>query len=101
MAGEADAEHVEDFALQPIGRQVHAGRGSRLKSIRDLGLDADPLVVRKTVDDVDQVEPFRSLGPIHRRDVHQVVEVGFQLQVFEHGDSGFRFGHHEVLPQIG
>src|SRR5208283_3579934 len=47
MAGEADAEHIEHLALQPIRRQVHAGCGARFKSIRNLRLDTHALVVRK------------------------------------------------------
>src|SRR5208283_1180023 len=33
VPGELDAEHVEHFALQPIGRQVHAHGGIRLMAV--------------------------------------------------------------------
>src|ERR1041384_479911 len=36
MAGELDAEHVEDLALQPVGCQVHADAGLRLVAVRDV-----------------------------------------------------------------
>src|SRR5581483_5300069 len=44
VAGELDAEHVEPPALQPVGRQVDAHRALRLIAVRDVSLDAQPLV---------------------------------------------------------
>ena len=60
VPGEFDAEHVEHFALQPVGRQVDAGGGGGLEAVGDAGLDADALVAGKAVKDVDQ---FEALGP--------------------------------------
>src|ERR1035438_5137771 len=71
VAGEFDAEHVEHFPLQPVGGQVHPHRGLRLETVGDISLDAHSLVAREAVGDVDQVETFGPLGPIHRGDVHQ------------------------------
>src|ERR1041385_70825 len=36
MAREFYAEHIEHFALQPVGRQVYADRGLRLIALRDV-----------------------------------------------------------------
>src|SRR5260370_2935551 len=38
MPGEFDAEHVEHFALQPVGREIHADGGFRLETIGGIGL---------------------------------------------------------------
>src|ERR1035441_1444763 len=86
VAFELDAEHVEDLALQPVGRQVHAHRGFQLEAFGNISLDPHALVPREAVDHVDHVEALGPFGPIHRGDVHQVIEVGFELQVFQQGN---------------
>jgi hypothetical protein len=100
MAGETDAEHIEHFAFQPVRRPVHAGRGRRLGSVGELRLDAHALVAREAVDDVNKVEALGPLRPIHRRDVHQVVEVRFHLQVVEQRHGGVQRTDEKVLPQV-
>src|ERR1035441_7526436 len=60
VAFELDAEHVEDLALQPVGRQVHAHRGFQLEAFGNTSLDPHPFVPREAVDHVDHVE---TLGP--------------------------------------
>src|ERR1035437_10022574 len=98
---EFDAEHIVDFALQPVGGQVYAHRRLRLKPVRDKDLDAHPLVAREAIQDVDHIEALGALGPIHRRDVHQVVEIRLQLQVFQNGNRRTRLGHNKILAEIG
>src|SRR5512140_3397973 len=56
VTGELDAEHVEHFALQPVGRQVHVNGGGGLEAVGDSDLEADPLIVREAVQDVDEIE---------------------------------------------
>ena len=59
---ELNAEHVEDFALQPVGGQMDADAvAGRAPSAID-GLHADPLVAGKTIQDVDQIEALGALG---------------------------------------
>src|SRR6266568_2902354 len=43
---EFDTEHVVDFALQPVGRQMDAHRGLRLIAVGDIDFDAHPFVAR-------------------------------------------------------
>src|SRR5580658_65833 len=55
MPGELDAEHVEDLPLQPIAAQVHGDGSLGLVALGDVRLDAEALVARETVEDVDDV----------------------------------------------
>ncbi len=75
MARELDSEHVEHLALQPVRARVyiHCRRG--LRTIRDHGLHPHALVAREAVENVDQLEAFGAIRIIHRRDVHQVIEI--------------------------
>src|ERR1051326_7209121 len=70
MSRKLDAEHVEDFALQPIGGEVDIYRRLRLVSIGDIGLHAHALVASEAIHDVNQVESLGTLGPIDGRNVH-------------------------------
>src|SRR5436305_6534354 len=81
---ELDAEHVEDLALEPVGGQVDFHRGLGLVAVSDMRFHSQPLVPRKAVTNVDHVETLGALGPIHRRDIYQVIEIGFELQMFQH-----------------
>src|SRR3954453_14481312 len=49
VSGEFDAEHVVDFALEPVGGEVHADGGLGLISIGDVGLDAHALVAGEAI----------------------------------------------------
>src|SRR5664279_4824105 len=49
VPGEFDAEHIVDFAFQPVGGQMHAHRRLRLKPVGDEDLDAHPLVAREAI----------------------------------------------------
>src|ERR1035438_10246056 len=101
MAFELDAEHVEDLALQPVGRQVYAHGGLRLEAFGNISLDPHPLVPREAVDHVDHVKALGPLGPIHRGNVHQVIEVGFEFQILQQGNRRVRFGDDESLAHVG
>src|SRR5271157_795683 len=82
VAGELDAEHIECLALQPIGRQVHAHGGFRLVAVGNVSLDPHPLVPGEAIYNVHEVEALGPLGPIHRGDIDQVIEIGFELEVY-------------------
>src|SRR5580698_5374983 len=76
MACELDAEHVEHFALQPIGGEVHVDRGLGLVLLGDESFDAHALIASEAIQNVDDVEAVGALGPIDRGDVDEVIEVG-------------------------
>src|ERR1035441_8234252 len=101
VPGELDAEHIEHLAFQPVGRQVDAHGGLGLEAVGDVGLDPHPLVARETVNHVDQIEALGPLGPVHRRNVHQIIEVRFELEVLQHRDGAVGRGHDEILPKVG
>src|SRR2546423_1438547 len=65
VSGELDPEHVEHLALQPVRGQVHAGRGLRPITVGDLSLDPHPLIARKAIKNVNQVEALGPFRPIH------------------------------------
>src|ERR1022692_1130479 len=71
MAGKLDAEHVEHFALQPVRRQVYTNRGLGFVAIGNVGLDPYSFVARKTIENVDHVEPLGALGPVDGGDIDQ------------------------------
>ena len=100
VAGELDAEHIEHFALQPIGGQVHGHGGGWAVAVRDHGLHAHALVARKAVQDVNHIETLGAFGVIDRREIDQVVEIQFQLERVQDADDGVGFGDHEILAQI-
>src|SRR5580658_8991107 len=64
MAGELDAEHVENFALQPVGASVDGDGGFRFVALGDVRFHANALVAREAVEDVDHVEAVGAFGPI-------------------------------------
>ncbi len=75
MAGKFNAEHVVHFALQPVGRGPdahHAGRGF---AIADLRLDAQALPLGERIKDQHHVKALLALGPIHRRQIGEQVEL--------------------------
>src|SRR5450432_3339308 len=47
-----DAEHIEHFTFQPVGRQVDLHRGLRLVAIGDIGLQPHPLIPREAIQNV-------------------------------------------------
>src|ERR1019366_1002075 len=49
----------------------------------------------------DQIEALGPLGPVHRCNVHQIIEVRFELQVLQHRDDAIGRGHDEILPEVG
>jgi hypothetical protein len=65
MAVEFDAKHIEDFAFQPIGRQMHADCASRMKAIRDPRFHAGSLVAGEAANEINEVESVWFLGPIN------------------------------------
>src|SRR5207248_10720588 len=61
----------------------------------------DALVTGEAIQNVDDFEALGSLRIVHSREVHQVVEIGFEFQEFEDGNGGGRFRYQEVLSEIG
>src|ERR1035437_787484 len=55
MPIELDAEHVEDFALQPVGCLPNFHRGAKMLAVFDLRLYPHALVVVERVQDVNDV----------------------------------------------
>src|ERR1017187_1535668 len=101
VSGEFDAEHIVDFAFQPVGGEVDAHRRLRPIPVGDQDLDAHTFVAREAIQNVNHIEALGALGPIHRRDIHEVVEIRLQLQVFQNGNCRGRFGHNEILTEVG
>src|SRR5215469_7586876 len=100
MAGELDTEHIEYFTLQPISGEMHPYRGCGAVAVGDGGLNSHALVTRKTIDDINQVEPLGALGPIYGGDIDQVIEIRFQLEEFQYRNGGIGFCDYEILSQI-
>src|SRR6516162_6591712 len=48
-----DSEHIVDFALQPVSRQVDSNRRLRLIPIGNIDLHAHAFVAREAIQDVD------------------------------------------------
>lgn len=78
MASEPNAEHVEDFAFQPIGAREN-GR-QRGGFFRYLSPASNSLIAAGAVQNVDQVEAQRALRVIDGGDVDQKVEREFSSQ---------------------
>src|SRR6266446_5256819 len=124
MSVELDAEHVEDFALQPVGRSPERNGTWQALVLGYERLHADALVARKRIEHPDHVELFLALGIMHGGDVDAVIELlpvaedlenlGYQRAVDHHVilaeigerlDSravlAFQFGHHRRIPWGG
>ena len=88
VAAEGDAEEVEGLALVPVGHGPEPLDGVDAGLLaRQVNLDAKRVSVAVREQVVDHLDPRRILlGPVHRREVHQVVEgeVGVLLQVATH-----------------
>ena len=85
MAGEADAEHVEDLALHPVGpRPERDGRGERRVGVVDAGLDDQALGRVQVPQHVVDLEP--GPGPagiaqvVGRPQLGEQVEAALALQ---------------------
>ena len=74
MAIEGDAEHVIDFALQPVGGWPDLDRGADVLAVLDLRFHPHALVVLERVQDVHDVELRLALGIVNCGDVHAVIE---------------------------
>ena len=92
VAIELHSEHIEDLAFQPVRRgvQVHAAAGAF--AILDPDLHADALIAGKAIQHMDDIEGCFALGPVHRRDVDQVVEFIEVAQRFQHVMRGAGLG---------
>src|SRR5678810_1002488 len=75
MARELDSEHVEDFALEPIGGGPDGNRTWRHLAFGDLGLHPHPLVVRVRVENPHQVEGLFTLRVMHGRKIDAIIEL--------------------------
>ena len=72
--GEADAEHVPDLALHPVGGLPHGRRRGDLDAVRDPHLEAQAPLVAVAVHPPDDVEAaLGTVLPVDRGAVHQVV----------------------------
>src|ERR1035438_4573760 len=100
MPVELDPEHVEYFALQPVGRRPNRhGTGERF-AVGDSRGDADAFIPRERVQHPDHVELLLPLGIMHRGNVHAVVELLFIAQNLQNLGNQRPIHHHIVLPEI-
>ena len=81
MAGKVDAEHVVHFALQPVGRRPDAHHARRGFALAHLRLDPQPLLLGERIEVQHHVKALLALGPIHRRQIGQQVELLFVPRV--------------------
>ena len=84
MAGEADAEHVEHFPLQPIGPlpERNRRRESRI-GVVDVRADIDPLTARRVDEHVQHAESVPRVGvfeQVGRRQFGEQIETAFALE---------------------
>ena len=101
MASERDPEHVEGLALRPVRREEDLGDRGDLFPVRDAALDPDPVVLRKRVEVVDDVETRLPVPPVHRGDVHAVAKVLRVLQVSRDvGDLLAAHDHRDLLREL-
>src|SRR5579871_2006313 len=100
MPREFDPEHIEHLAFQPIRSPVHARSALRPEPVGYGRLDPDSLIPREAVEDIDQVETFGPLGPIHRCDIHQVVEIRLKLQILDDGNYCVVLHYKKALPYV-
>src|SRR6202142_1627078 len=85
MAVELDAEHVVDFALQPV-RGRPDGNGRRQGSaVGDLRFYADALVALERIKNPDDFELLFSCGIVRRGDVEAIVELLFVAEKAQEG----------------
>ncbi len=91
MPVEADAEHVEDFALKPVGGCPDRRGTGNAFAVGDHDFHANAFVFGKRVQNPEEVELFFALGIVDCGDVHAVIElftVAQNLQQFEN-NGGF------------
>ena len=81
MPFEDDPEHVVHFALQPVGRGPDALHAGHRLVLADVRLHAQPLILLERIEVQHQVESLLALGPIHRRQIAQPVELFFVAAV--------------------
>ena len=83
MAAKLDAEHVETFALEPIGR-LPDGICSRHPCViarTDPDLHAETMILAHRLDLIDNVETRLALEPIDRRHIDEKLEGEFAVIV--------------------
>src|SRR3954451_15821048 len=70
MAGEVDAEHVVDLALEPVGGRPDAGARRHRVVLAGADLDPHTMAVARRVEAVHEIEPpFLARRPVDRGDV--------------------------------
>src|SRR3954469_8455351 len=75
MAGEIDAEHVVDLALEPVGGRPDAGDGGHGGVLAGADLDPHTMAVARRVEAVDEIEPpLFARRPVDGGDVGAEVE---------------------------
>src|ERR1039457_4399310 len=100
MAVELDAEHVEDFPLQPVGGCPDGNGAGKALAIGDLRFHTDAFIARERVQHPEHVELLLALGIVHCGDVHAVVELLFVAQNLEDFRNQGAIDHHVVLAEI-
>src|ERR1700691_809143 len=101
MSVKLDAEHVEDFALQPVGSRPDGNGTRQARPIHDLSLHADALVARERIKHPDDLELPFARGVVHGGNVDAVIELLFVAEDLENLRNQRTIDHHVVLPGIG
>src|SRR5260370_42493482 len=82
MAFEANAKHIEGFALEPVGRGPYAGNAGHRLIFSGVSFDAQTRVVLEGIEIQYDVESLFALRPVHRREVRKECEFFNITRVF-------------------
>src|SRR6202008_3060604 len=80
------AEHIENFALEPISRWPNLGQACGALTFRDGNFQAQARVMRERIKNGNQIEGLFTARPIHRSEVFEQIELLFIARIA--GDVG-------------
>lgn len=96
VACELNAEHVEDLALEPVGRFEEIGKGKDWICFGESGFDPQVAVVIEGIEYGDQLKPLWFGWMVNGSEVGEVVKLLVITQPGDHGmkhvGGGFRKG---------
>src|ERR1039458_7591387 len=100
MSIKLNAEHVVDFALQPVGGRPDGNGTREAFAIQNLRRHTNALVAREGIKHPHHIELLLSLWVMHRRDVNAVIELLFIAENLENLGNQGTIDHHVVLPGV-
>src|SRR3954462_8638029 len=100
MPIEANAEHVEDFALQPVGRGPDIDGAWNTLAFGDHSFYANALVAVIGIKNPKNVELLFTLGIVNGSNIHTICKAFFVFQNSEDIRDDRRIHHEIVLPQV-